>query len=389
LRRLTARWAITPGESPREFVTLEADRTQLRAVRNATTDEATRALPIVVMPRFINAHTHLEFSGLASPLQPFRPFADWIESVIRFRNESLPGRDAAWHQGILESATCGASVVCDIETLPAVWNDVPHSIDHAFVLREFIGLDRNTIPGQIDEAERLLQANPMPRLHRGLSPHAPYSVHPDLLSGLIDVAIRNNAIVAMHVAETTDEIELLRHGRGQLADFLKRRTLFDSSTFPGGRSVRDILEMLSRCDSALVVHANYLTHEEVDFLGRHPQLTVVWCPRTHAGFGHAPHPVRRLLAAGVRVVLGTDSRASNPDLSMWRELQFAAKQLSDVPFENLLSLVTTEPAKALGLKPEHFRVQHGSPVSNLQWLAAEPKASVCDALAAAHDVHPL
>src|SRR5262249_48639500 len=76
------------------------------------------------------------------------------------------------------------------------------------------------------------------------------------------------------------------------------------------------------------------------------------CPRTHAYFGHAPHPWRLMLLRGINVALGTDSRASNPDLSLWNELLFLHDRFPDLPKGELLSLGTLAGARALGLDGE-------------------------------------
>src|SRR5262249_40405475 len=76
--------------------------------------------------------------------------------------------------------------------------------------------------------------------------------------------------------------------------------------------------------------------------------TVVYCPRTHAAFGHPPHRFREWIARGVRVALGTDSLASNPDLSMLDEMRFLHTDCPDVAGDVLLRLETVNGAEALG-----------------------------------------
>jgi aminodeoxyfutalosine deaminase len=76
---------------------------------------------------------------------------------------------------------------------------------------------------------------------------------------------------------------------------------------------------------------------------------VVYCPRTHAYFGHPRYPLTSLVAAGARVALGTDSRASNPDLEMLKELRFAAAKHPEVAPAELLKMATIHGAEALGL----------------------------------------
>ena len=75
--------------------------------------------------------------------------------------------------------------------------------------------------------------------------------------------------------------------------------------------------MLATAHRALVIHGNYLAGDEIDFVAAHRErMSLVYCPRTHAYFGHEPYPLAEMLAAGVRVAVGTDSRASNPDLRL-------------------------------------------------------------------------
>jgi cytosine/adenosine deaminase-related metal-dependent hydrolase len=107
----------------------------------------------------------------------------------------------------------------------------------------------------------------------------------------------------------------------------------------------------------LAVHGNYFTDEEIAFLSRHQNITTVYCPRTHHFFGHTPHPFRKLLNAGCRVILGTDSRASNPDLSIWRELQHVARLAPELSPEQLLAMMTTHAAEAMLCDTTLFRIR--------------------------------
>src|SRR5690606_23901877 len=102
---------------------------------------------------------------------------------------------------------------------------------------------------------------------------------------------------------------------------LKDLGLWRPDLIPQSDDWRPYLEPLSTAPRALVIHGNFLEAADLDFLAGQPQMSVVYCPRTHHHFGHSPHPWKRMREQGIRVVLGTDSRASNPDLSLFRELQ--------------------------------------------------------------------
>ena len=154
-----------------------------------------------------------------------------------------------------------------------------------------------------------------------------------------------NVPAAVHLAETEAERELLADGTGEFRTLLEEFGIWNPQLF-GGRTWSEFLEPLGELAHPLVIHGNYLDDDALRFLAQHPHMTLVYCPRTHAGFGHPPHPWRTLLTLGGSVALGTDSRASNPDLSLWAELQFLATRFPDASHLDLLSLATLSGARA-------------------------------------------
>lgn len=253
--------------------------------------------------------------------------------------------------------------------------------------REIIGLQTADIERHLQTAREHLarvRAARETRIGPGISPHAPYSVHPDLFVALTGLARRESIPVAMHLAETPEELELLQSGSGPFRTFLQSHGLWDEDVFPGGRDIRFFLEHLATLPQSLIIHGNHLSAADLAFVTRHPNLAIVYCPRTHAHFRHRPHPWRDLIRSGARVVLGTDSRASSPDLNVWRDLQLAARQAPEILFPDLLKMVTTDAAAALGHQPGMFRITAGSP-----FRATVLDCSECDATSLMETVlHP-
>jgi cytosine/adenosine deaminase-related metal-dependent hydrolase len=161
-----------------------------------------------------------------------------------------------------------------------------------------------------------------------------------------------NAPLAMHLAETEEELELLRLSTGPLVELFQTSGFWRENVVPRNARPIDYLQKLSPLQHALVIHGNYLDEEDLDFLEQHRSMTVVYCPRTHAWFGHQPHPWLRMLERGIRVALGTDGRCSNPDLSLWGEVQFLHRKFPEVRPSLLLKLATRNGAAALGLDNE-------------------------------------
>jgi aminodeoxyfutalosine deaminase len=78
------------------------------------------------------------------------------------------------------------------------------------------------------------------------------------------------------------------------------------------------------------------------------ELAIVHCPRSHEYFGHSPFRFEKLRELGVNICLGTDSLASNDDLSLFAEMSAFQKEFPAVSAEEILKMVTLAPALALG-----------------------------------------
>ncbi len=376
-RILRVRWLLNPDQSPLENMEIVEQHGRIAEIRSLSSD-ARNVLPVILIPTLVNAHTHLEFSPLSEPIHPAFPFQDWITAVIQWRRGGDPMIGHAVRRGLEESLKNGVTAVGEITTTQPVGDDDIAAHCRVVSFREIIGLQQARIPELMQQATAHLMQNSASgkeaTIVHGISPHAPYTVHPELFSSLVELAVHRSAVIAMHLAETTDELELLHDGKGRFVEFLAGLGLWNSATFPGGRSIRDFLEQLVRAPRALAIHGNYFTHDDIQFVARHANVATVFCPRTHAYFGHSPHPIRQLLAAGANVILGTDSRASNPDLSLWRELQFVATHFPDISLPRLLAMATTDAADSLALPRDRHQIIAGAELQCVM-LNAEHDAS--------------
>ena len=348
--RWQAEWVFPVAGPPIRDGVVEVTQGVITAVHGKRDSSAHRLPGIAIIPGLVNAHTHLEFSSLTEPLQPASPFPDWLRAVIRWRRTGTHDFAASVLEGQTQSRDVGTTTLGEIAS--AGWK--AESIDpqgpRVVAFQEVLGLrPERRVQMQVEAARFLQHAPETPHLVRGLSPHAPYSVHPDLFSDLVKLAELRRVPLAMHLAETIDEVELLQTGGGRFVRFLEELGVWDPTAIPRGSRAMDYLREFERLSRGLVVHGNFLNAEEQQYLAEHENLSVVYCPRTHAFFGHAEHPWRSLLEREVRIAVGTDSRASNPDLSVWEELQFLRRKFPDVAAETLLRMGTKFGADALGL----------------------------------------
>lgn len=315
---------------------------------------------VALVPGLVNAHAHLEYSELDAPLgERGIAFPDWIRRVIDYKRATGGPRAAAIERGLAECLRHGTTSLGEIASPGWPRGAFAAAPQSATVFLELIGLSPERIAERLALARDHL-ALPGARWRAGLSPHAPYSVRFDALPEIVGVARAANAPLAMHLAESLEEYQLLRSGGGPFRELLEELNVWDETALPRRSRPLDYLAALAEGPRTLVVHGNYLDAREISFLAeRARRMAVVYCPRTHDWFGHPRHPLPRLLAAGAAVALGTDGRASNPDLSLLAEMRFVAAHFPELPAADVLRLGTLAGAQALGRDREIGTLQAG------------------------------
>ena len=286
------------------------------------------------MPIITNAHTHLELTGLAHicPSQPV-DFINWIGKVAwrrRWRRISQIQADIAL--GIEELRACGTTNVGDIT---ATWMSVEPLLASGLrgvVYLEVLGLRRDKALLRLKQAQTVIQQTrkrpdygPM---QIGLSLHAPYSCHPDLLRAGAAWCRSEGVPLCLHVAESPAETALLLHGDipsvRPTVKLLAKLLGVWPSWVPGLRPIPYLASLGVLAARPLLVHAVQVTDADIQVIAD-ADCAVVHCPRSNVNLSCGRMPLERYLAAGVRVYLGTDSRASSPSLNVWGEVRFAQK----------------------------------------------------------------
>jgi cytosine/adenosine deaminase-related metal-dependent hydrolase len=330
-----------------------------------------------ILPGFVNAHTHLELSDSPRLAQPGISFPEWIREIVEFQRLRRQQRSpdgtkfpnpeplaAALANGSEQLKWAATTTVGDIESginspLRDVRTEFLKNRTLPFDLISFlevIALKETNVAdasGFLGAALELRRASPDIARLAGISPHAPYTVHPKLLERCVRLSAERCIPVAHHLAESREELMLLRTGHGPFVKLLEDFNAWDPTAIPFGSRPLDYLQQLAKSHRALVIHGNYLDDAEIEFVGAHAaNMSIVYCPRTHAYFQHDAYPLAKMLAAGVNVAIGTDSRASNPDLSVLTDMRFAATQHPLISPQLLLRMITANAARALGRDTE-------------------------------------
>lgn len=249
------------------------------------------------------------------------------------------------------------------------------------VFYELLGLASDRVDPLMAEARahlqraQSLQAPPGAELRPGLSPHAPYTVNPRLLQEACSLSAETKTPLAMHLAESWEELELLQSHSGGLVETLKSFERWYPGELPRGLQPLDYLETLATAHRALVIHGNFLVPEEWRFVAARPHMSIVYCPRTQSRFDHGRYPLAGMLQAGARVALGTDSRSSNPDLALWSDMRHVCEQHPEVAPLDVLRLGTLNGAEALGVDSDWGSLTPGKRAVLLQLPLGDTAAS--------------
>jgi aminodeoxyfutalosine deaminase len=308
-----------------------------------------------IVPGFVNAHTHLELGPLATPGCDEDNEVSWLRHVVAQRRAGGgDGLRATIDRNVDASIAAGTTFLADITTAGLSWESVAAAPMRALVFAELIGMKRDRGLETSDSAwQWLASIRPEHQVaacaRPGLSPHAPYSS----AGWLYHKAVASRMPLSTHLAEMPEELRLLRYRDGPLRSFLEDLGAWDDDWEPIGPRPADYVRKgeLRNADW-LIAHGTYL--EPDDFWQLRPEaapeghrVAVAYCPRTHARFGHAPHPYRALLERGAIVCLGTDSLASSDSLSILDEIRFLHSRDDSLSGELLLTMATLFGAWAL------------------------------------------
>ncbi|MBE3098522.1 MAG: amidohydrolase family protein [Planctomycetes bacterium] len=350
----------------------------------------------VLLPGFVNAHTHLALSDMGGRLRPTKNFAAWLARLTA--RLWARGRDAARKAvrlGVEQALAAGTVAVADMAHDPTC--DVP--ADEArgrwTVFRELFRFGPDGIR-RVEKAVAALDAAvaAATTIRPGLGPHAPYTAGVEVFLAARRAADARGWPLTAHLHETEDEIAFTERGEGTLHTWMLRLRILPAGWRPAGvRPIRMLADAGFFSGPVLVAHANYLTDDDIAVLAASGS-SVAFCPRSHAFFKgestgasrggqtdslkHADHPWRRLLAAGVNVCLGTDSLASSPSLSVLDEARFLFARGGADP-QVLLEMATRRGARALGLETEIGDLRAGLAA---EFCVIEPDGRTNDPLAA-------
>lgn len=308
----------------------------------------------IVLPGLVNAHAHLELSEFSRGDAP-RDFVEWL---MRLVPQGQVTADAVQESvarsipiGVQQCLRFGVTCVGDISrhcavTRPLLSKGPLRVVSYGEV--QAMARRRELLEQRL--ALAIDNASASAYLQIAISPHAPYSIEIEGYRRCLEVARALGLPLATHLAETPDEAPFLARHSGRFRELWDYLGAWDDAvpTASGGpiRFAHSI--GLLNYDHALLAHVNFCDDDELGLLAG-GSAGVVYCPRTHAYFGHPPHRWREMLDRGINVAVGTDSCASSPDLNLVDDLRMLRNMAPHVPPLRLWEMATVRAARAVGM----------------------------------------
>jgi cytosine/adenosine deaminase-related metal-dependent hydrolase len=373
VRRYHARWVLPISHPALADATVVVERGRVAWVGpRADAPASGRAEDVdlgdvALLPGLVNAHTHLELTAMRGFLEEL-PFASWIRRLTAARREVLD--DAALldssRLGVMEGIRAGITTYADTSESGTPLEAMRELGVRGIVYHEVFGPDPAQCNASMDALRArvaLARTRESALVRVGISPHAPYSVSDALFSAAAAYARAEGLPIAVHLAESEDEARLVAEGDGPFAAFLRGRGI---DVAPRAASPVELLDRTGVLAArTLLIHCVRVDARDIARLAGH-DCAVAHCPASNAKLGHGIAPLAELLAAGVRVALGSDSVASNNRMDVLEEarlallMQRARAQRHDVlSAAAVLELATLGGARALGLDAEIGSLEPG------------------------------
>lgn len=317
----------------------------------------------VIVPGFVNAHTHLELSHLKGLIPRGCGMAGFIRALMKTRFQAdekvrLRYIEAAdremWESGIVAAGDISN------EGITASVKEKSPLRYHTFL--ELTGLSDDKAASVVLKAKSLLPLfNVNARNSAGLTLHAPYSFTPGLLRQcLLHASLQ--VPLSIHMQESEDELQFYSTGDGPIAEVLKEAGIqfSDFIPSPGHRPLLSILPLFPHHIRLQLVHNTFTTESEIAGAADiHPHLYWCLCPRANQYITGKLPDVSALRRQKVRITIGTDSLASNSSLSVLSELLLLSSSYREVSFDELICWSSLNGALLLGMEEQIGRIRPG------------------------------
>jgi cytosine/adenosine deaminase-related metal-dependent hydrolase len=301
----------------------------------------------LMMPGFINAHTHLEFSSNENSFY-YGDYISWLKSVIK--NLPLKSDKKKLKKTLKELIKNGTTAIGEISSQGLDFDVLKNSPIRKVVFNEVVGSQLNQVEKSFENfQERLAKSQSLAddKFIPAVAIHSPFSVHNKLVDKVLKVAKENNLLVSAHFMESQAERDWLDFGKGDFYDFY-------SKLYGEAKQTTSSIQFLKKFRNipTIFTHCNYINLEEMEEFQKYNHK-ISHCPISNKLLGNKKLEIEILDECSIPWNISTDGLSSNYSLNLLEELKIALFLHNSDNLEKfalkLFNHITEIPAKQLNL----------------------------------------
>ncbi len=371
IKKIKAGWVLPVTSPPIKDGIVLTDGKAIKAVGSGKElskfpyDEIIDCSGKIILPGFVNAHSHLELTGFRGKIKKGLPFTDWARKVVSIRKDITENEIAtAIKDGLDELISSGVTTAGDFSQTGITAKILNERGLRGTVFLEFSGFNPEQKDEKLGELKEKFNRfssifNLQSSIRIGIAPHAPYSVSRELLKESHSFAKEKKLPFAIHISEMLEEMEFIKNGSGAMKDLLIDFGVWNDKWMPPQTTPVQYLHNLGILKGTTGIHLNIVTSHDINIL-RENNISVVYCPGSNKWFGRNwKYSLRQFLNNDINIVIGTDSLSSNEKLNMFYEMRVVKENFPDLENNIILKMATVNGAKAIGFEGEAGEIAVG------------------------------
>ncbi len=307
----------------------------------------------IITPGFVNAHCHLELSYMKNLIPEKCGLDQFVSHLTEIRTKSSHIISESIKNAHNEMIRNGIVAVGDISNTSNSFEFKSGSKIKYHTFLEIFGRKPKNAAEIIQQAFDLskLILEKFPHQH-SIVPHSPYSVSAELLDKINSLS--DNNPVTIHNQESMGEILLFKEKKGPLYEMLNRMVPELKNWAPEKDNPLDfILANLNKSEKLLLVHNTYTIDKDIvrtkSYSG---EIYWILCPNANLYIEDKLPDIPMFLDENENIALGTDSLASNHNLSILEEMKTITDYFPEVSLKEIIKWATLNGARALNMDSE-------------------------------------
>lgn len=309
----------------------------------------------IICPGFINAHCHVELSYMKGKIASGKGLPQFIIELIDYRNQFLvPGEndataaiEASINASITEMIENGIVGVGDISNDSYTFNSKAGSQLHFHTFIECFGFFPDKAEKYFQHSLELFEKAVAMNLAASITPHAPYSVPPALFKRIFSFQENSPVLFSYHSQESAAEATFFQNGSGDFGKVLQHFSIPSTVFFPTGKnSLQSVIDYFPADRKILFVHNTMSDASDLAHIARQlPGAYFCFCPNANLYIENKLPQYGLFAQYADRICIGTDSYASNRQLSILEEIKTIQKHEPAVNTPELIRWCTLNGAR--------------------------------------------